>query len=355
MSGTADRPLSVFFLDVGQGDATVVLPPPSEGGAVIFDCRDDHVVGTLLRHWSVERIAAVIASHLDLDHIAGMEQFLKQWESKVDRVFLSSTSDVTDDHPEAKKAKSLLDYVRSRGATPGWEILPSTRDPRPVLNGSDWAVHVLAPSHVTTLDRERTGSWEESNRLSAVLRVSMGDQVLLVGGDAPLATWAALTETDRKAGTFRMPHHGGALDDGGVPVGWNAARLYSEVGADVAVVSVGSLNSHGHPDPDWTRAARRDGKCRLMCTQVTGRCDGGFVERSDEHLKFVLARNHLVEPEWRHGRDHRRRSRDTPVAVPCAGTVVVTLYPDGRRRVAPSADGDHKRVVDQWGTPLCRP
>lgn len=35
--------LSVYFLDVGQGDCTFIVPPEGEGDPIMFDCPDPYV------------------------------------------------------------------------------------------------------------------------------------------------------------------------------------------------------------------------------------------------------------------------------------------------------------------------
>jgi hypothetical protein len=37
------EPLRVFFLDVGQGDCTFVVPPVAESAPILFDCADSYV------------------------------------------------------------------------------------------------------------------------------------------------------------------------------------------------------------------------------------------------------------------------------------------------------------------------
>ena len=51
---------------------------------------------------------------------------------------------------------------------------------------------------------------------------------MLIGADAPLLSWSELPSAELRAEAFRIPHHGGALDDGGTPAGWSVRRLYAE-------------------------------------------------------------------------------------------------------------------------------
>src|SRR5204862_3683469 len=109
------------------------------------------------------------------------------------------------------------------------------------------------------------------------------------------------------------------------------------------------------------------GACRLLCTQVTGRChgplevtgsDGTVIRDADEVTRLrerVITRHHQwTEAQYRHLTDKRRTIRSGQLEVPCAGTVVVTLHLDGRMEVRPAPGGRHGEVIDRWEHPLCR-
>lgn len=64
-------PLTVRFLDVGQGDAILVQSP--EGKTLIYDGgRSAERLKTQLENLQVNHIDAIVASHFDADHIAGL-------------------------------------------------------------------------------------------------------------------------------------------------------------------------------------------------------------------------------------------------------------------------------------------
>jgi beta-lactamase superfamily II metal-dependent hydrolase len=361
------------MLDVGQGDSTVVLLP--DGHAVVFDCADEHVLTKHLTHWRVPAIEAFILSHLDQDHIGGALGFLQSWAGPVRCVCLSTDRDITDEHDEAKRAIALVDHVREgRKELPGrprrWEVVPSTRDFRAVAEGHDWSVRLIAPEHAeASLGRAREGLWEDANRYSSILRIEAGGHTMLVGGDAPLISWSVLSAEERKAQIVRIPHHGGALDDGSVPDGWDAAELYRQVGPETAPVSVGTNNAHGHPTEAWV-APIAGGACAMLCTQITARChpplervdEVGRLQRVPDEIAAQRERvlglpgfKHWSEPQWRHLTDRRRVILRDRLEVPCAGTVAIALYLDGREpRISPPPGGDHEKLVDTFEKPLCR-
>lgn len=351
MTAPDPRTIGVYLLDVGQGDATIVLPPTGEGSPVVFDCRDDVVVEKLLTQWKATEIGALVISHLDWDHIAGARQLLENKRFPVRTVFLNVDRDVTGKHRKAAEARALLEAAKRGQASQRWNLSPTLRDHRSVANGSGWSIDLLAPPFGLKIDEELEGKRYDPNCLSGVLRVRFGTHSVLVGADAPLKTWAEMPAADLPANVFRVPHHGGRVEDGGRPTGWDEARLYKAVSPKTAIVSVGTQNRHDHPIEECIEPVTR-GRCRLMCTQVTDRCQPGVKANAAPHLADALNNAALVEPEWRHSVDRRRGRRR--FEVPCAGTIVVTLYPDQPPRVVPIATA-HDDTIDLWGKPLCRP
>lgn len=376
MSTKAPRRLCVTFLDVGQGDATIVLPPEGEGDAIVFDCgRDGWEVVQQLKTWGVTRLEAVIASHLDLDHVGGMLTVLDAFRDAVNCVYFTPDRNISDTREEGKAAKRLADSIHE-GDGGSWELRNVVRDSRAVLEGPGWSVHLVAPRASTAQRHERTERWESPNRYSGVLRIQMGPATILVGGDAPLVTWGELHEGD-ELGTvevFRTPHHGGALDDGGVPDSWSADRLYEITAPSSAAVSVGTNNDHGHPDPSsWIRPLIHRPDCRLLCTQVTGGCHSAFSREGNEATRKSAIQSarerwlpapyngvsHFTEPPWRHYRcrtDGQLGARNQArLEVPCAGTISVSISEGGDVVVDPAPDNvSLVSRIDGWTAPLCR-
>jgi len=180
-------------------------------------------------------------------------------------------------------------------------------------------------------------------------------------------SWSELGRRGAEGERVPGPTSRGVLDDGGIPDGWDVARLYREVAANLALISVGTNNAHGHPRRDWVHPST-GGACRLLCTQVTGRCHGpidisrpdGTVVRDAEEVaslrdRVITKQHQWTVPQYRHLTDKRRKVRSDSLEVPCAGTVMVVLHVDGRINVSPTPDGGHDSVVDDWDRPMCRP
>ena len=73
-SQLAAQQLEIRFLDVGQGDATLIR----EGGkTVLIDAGGSAAIASYLRTLSVDTIDLVVASHNHSDHIGGMTTVLQ--------------------------------------------------------------------------------------------------------------------------------------------------------------------------------------------------------------------------------------------------------------------------------------
>lgn len=225
------RRLRVYCLDVGQGDCTFVLPPDN-APAILFDCRDAHVAWMFANNHDppITHLSAIVFSHLNWDHIAGGEQFIKDFLTEggtIDQVFIDADRPLSNDTGEAKGAKSFVDFVMARHAMGAFDLLPPRADPAQVdrlSTSRDWSVRIVGPTQRLELGVDRGEFRNVPNVHSAVLRVAFGGKSINIGGDAPLASWAQISEGDRRANAFRIPHHGGRSTTGERPRGGPLTR-----------------------------------------------------------------------------------------------------------------------------------
>lgn len=347
--------LGVYFLDVGQGDCTVIIPPEGEGGPILFDCADAFVARCFMRAHDITDLHAVITSHLDIDHIRGVLPFLRdhfEQGRRVQRFHIGL--DGRPDPASRRKLRELIAQAKIWDESPphdGFSVEPvfrtrshSTR----IADGTDWTVDLVLPHYGDTLNLNTSS--QDPNDASAVLRIERNGTVILVGGDAPLGSWERLTEDEREAQVLRAPHHGGEIRHLGKT--WtDFGDLYDHVKPAVSVFSAGSHFKHQHPHPAHAEAARRGGGCRLLCTQVTPRCNLDPTE----HRRIALEVGQGVEPAYRHlgmkGHPAQPRGHESP----CAGTIVAWIDTTGDFTVVPESGGRHDtEVIDRMDGPACR-
>ena len=94
ISSFIDNDLKVFFVDVGQGDCTVIITPQKksiiiDGGEGHNDKYDmgKHVVLPYLLDRGIKKVDYLMISHFDSDHVGGLFSVLE--EIKVKNVIVS--------------------------------------------------------------------------------------------------------------------------------------------------------------------------------------------------------------------------------------------------------------------------
>jgi competence protein ComEC len=212
----------VRFLDVGQGDAALVTTPA--GVTMLIDGGpDEELVATELAALGVKRIDVVVASHPHADHVVGLPSVLARFQVGVVL------------QPGCPSTSSLQVDLDRAIADEGIEVRTPWAGETFVVG--DVRLDVLSPHECYT------GTESDTNNDALVIRLSRGDDVVLLATEPeePAQEWMleqhAEAGLDLSADVLKVPHHGAAT---------SVAEFFDAVAAPVAVVSVGE-NTYGHP------------------------------------------------------------------------------------------------------------
>jgi competence protein ComEC len=207
------------FINVGQGDATLIQTP--DGKIMLIDGGEsDAGIVSQLQGLGVQRIDLMIATHPHSDHIGGLVQVLQSFPvAKV----------VTGGQPHTSSVyEHFLDGIAAAHA----EYVEVKRGDVIALGGINF--QVLNPVNNNNPDL---------NENSVVIQFKYGQTTFLMMGDSGADTEASLLSAGLplKTDILKVGHH--ASTSGSTTAFLNAVQ------PKIALYSAGINNSYGHPAP----------------------------------------------------------------------------------------------------------
>lgn len=210
--------MEVHFIDVGQGDSTLIK---AGDHAMLIDAGDNSegtAVQSYLNSQNVEKLDYVIGTHPDADHIGGLDVVIYKFDCK--KVFMpdiASDTKTYDDVIQALKSKNQKAQVPKLGKT---------------YSLGDATFTVIAPV-------KEYGN--ETNNWSIGIVLQYGENRFLFTGDAEKEAEDDILAKgeDISADVYKASHHGsktGSSDD-----------FLDKVNPEYAVISCGEGNKYGHP------------------------------------------------------------------------------------------------------------
>jgi len=224
----------VTFLDIGQGDATFLRFP--NGETMLVDCAKDarvlEALGRVIPFYE-NSIDTLVVTHPDSDHYGGCIDVMKRFT--VHTIVYNGLQKKGDTYWESFWQE--IENEQVSGAT----FVQLERET--VWNIASTTVDFLYPDHDVTKNANvpRT-THNEDNNTSVVMKVSVGDQDVLLTGDmeTPLEEYLVATYGDAlDVEVLKVGHHGSGSSSG--------QEFLDVVQPDIAIISVGEKNSYGHP------------------------------------------------------------------------------------------------------------
>ncbi len=249
--------LELHFIDVGQGDAALLL---CNGHAMLIDggtSQNSSRIYTYLTKRGIKTLDYIVATHPHDDHVGGLAGALNA--AKAERA-LSSV-----ENADGRAFQSFLKYLSQQGV--------SVEVPQP---GDTFD---LGTAHITVLGPLRESA--NVNDTSLVLRIAFGDFHALLTGDAEFSEENDILASDAElqCDLLKVGHHGGGDA--------TSEAWLSAVQPKTAVISCGKDNEYGHPAQQTLDRLSAVG-AEILRTDQRGdimlvvQCDGSYAVTNED-------------------------------------------------------------------------
>jgi competence protein ComEC len=245
--------LRILFLDVGQGDGALLQVP--EGSVLVDQGPPEARVAQQLRRLGVRRLAALVLTHPQRDHVGGAADVLRRlWVDTVLDPAIPAESTDEREALAAARTRKVPVVIAQRGA---------------VYRLGRLTLRVLWPAPPIP-------AGGDPNDSAIVLLASYGETDVLLPADAESNVTARLPLDAVEV--LKVAHHGSA-DDG-------LREQLRVLRPRIAIISVGSGNDYGHPRASTLATLRSVDGLRLFRTDEDGRVtiesDGRRISVSSE-------------------------------------------------------------------------
>jgi len=218
--------LSVYFLDIGQGDSILIRTPNFQN--IVIDGGPDNTLiyklGRYLPYFD-RTIDLMVLSHPDSDHLIGLVEMLKRYQIKA--ILFTNAYDKSPTYDEFKK-------------------LALKNNCRLLLAGEISKINISEKLNLEIMYPQQNVAGvkiKDNNDLSLVFKFNYKDISILFTGDAPKKIEDILiSEGANLASTvLKVSHHGSNIS--------TSDNFLDAVRPQLAIISVGQ-NHFNHPTPE---------------------------------------------------------------------------------------------------------
>ena len=212
--------MQVHFIDVGQGDCTLIT---SDGEAMLIDSGemdDSNKVIGYVKALGVSKFKYIVVTHPHTDHMGEMPDILKAF--KTEKFIMPKVPDSMT--PTIMRYEKMLKQVKAQGLMVTW-------------SGDE--TYKLGNAEVKTFTPKK--AQEDLNNYSTLVKVSCGGRSVLITGDCEKAEEEDIMSQgfDLRADVLKVGHHGSYKGSG--------YEFLETVVPQYAVISCGKDNDYGHP------------------------------------------------------------------------------------------------------------
>lgn len=252
---TIEALLKVHYIDVGQGDATLL---EFDGHAILIDAGNWKSTEAVdyLKEIGITDLDIAVGTHPDADHIGQLAQVIGEFD--VEEVWMPGNPSTSNTYLNVLQTieASGTDYYEPRAGE--------------VFDVGKMRIDVLYPE-------ELTGA---TNEESISMKLTYEDIRFVFTGDAGVKEEQVMIDSgeDLRAEILHLGHHGSNTSTG--------SAFLDAVGPEIAIYSAGADNSFGHPHAEVIASVENAG-AEVYGTDVNGtiviETDGSAYRVVSEH------------------------------------------------------------------------
>lgn len=242
-----DAELAVHFIDVGQGDSTLI---EANGHYMLIDAGEKDQTDTVINYLKAQGVKSldyVIGTHPHSDHIGGLEGVIREFDVK--NVLLPEKEHTT------RIYEKLLDAIADKNLM---VTIPKVGESCSLGEAS---FQIISPSR---------DYGDNLNNWSIGIRLVYGETSFVLCGDAEKEAEQdiLLSGLPLKADVLKVSHHGSSTS--------SSLEFINAVSPRYAVISCGKNNDYGHPHKETLDLLKKQGINVLRTDQL-----GTIVIESD--------------------------------------------------------------------------
>lgn len=212
--------MEVHYLDVGQGDATLIILPNQE--VMLIDA-GERSKGAFVREYiedlGIRKIDYLVGTHPHTDHIGGLEEVINNFD--IGSIYMPRASSTS------KTFESLLNTINEKNLK-----VKSAKSGVNIIDEDGLKIDIVAPNSV---------KYSSLNNYSAVIKITYKNNKFLFMGDAEEVSEKEIKE-DVSADVIKIGHHGSNTS--------SSKEFIARVKPKYAIISVGDGNKYNHPSKD---------------------------------------------------------------------------------------------------------
>jgi competence protein ComEC len=222
-----DKFLSVFMIDVGQGDSYLIKFPDGKtalidaGNTTISFDNGERVIIPLLNYLGIKKIDYGIVTHIDADHYGGFVALIL--EGMVKEIIKPEID------TSLSKDKRFEEFIRERG-------IPIKYFKEEKLEVGNTALYFLYDDEVKSI------SGESTNNRSGIFKMVYGETSFLFTGDVEKNVEKIYTNKYRHfldSDVLKVGHHGSKTS--------SSIEFLHYISPELSLISAGFKNKFGHP------------------------------------------------------------------------------------------------------------